>query len=139
MDFYKLLQLFWLSREKVIARKMKRKERRSFCKSIFLFLTVNYLLTNNRETLVYIITDFIHRGASEENGGQGRIKYFIFEWFFFFLFPLMLLLKEFKLLWRKILKSCYNAVGQGLSRLFETCYRVIKETFSHKLERNRPR
>ena len=43
----------------------------------------------------------------------------------------MLLLKEFKLLWWKILRSCCNAVGQGLSRLFETCYRVIKEKLSH--------
>ena len=86
-----------------------------------------------RETLVYVITDFIHRGASEENGGQGRIiKDFIFEWFFFFLFPLMLLLKGFKLLWRKMFRSCFNAVGQELSRLFETCYPLIKEKLSHK-------
>ena len=84
------------------------------------------------ETLVYIITGFIHRGTSEENGGQGRIKDFIFEWFFFFLFPLMLLLKGFKLLWRKMFRSCFNAVGQELSRLFETCYPLIKEKLSHK-------
>ena len=84
------------------------------------------------ETLVYIITGFIHRGESEENVRQRRIKDFIFEWFFFFLFPLMLLLKGFKMLWRKMFRSCFNAVGQELSRLFETCYPLIKEKLSHK-------
>ena len=45
----------------------------------------------------------------------------------------MLLLKRLKLLWRKIFRSCFNAVGQELSQLFETCYRLIKEKLSHKL------
>ena len=89
-------------------------------------------MSNYRETLVYIITDFIDRGASEENGRQGRIKDFMFEWFFFFLFPLVLLSKGFKLLWQKMFRSCFDTVGQELSRLFETCYRLIKEKWSHK-------
>ena len=61
---------------------------------------------------------------------------FIFEWFFFFILPFMLLLKGLKPIWRKTLGPCFNTgldwLGKQVASLWNTFYATIKEKLSNK-------
>jgi hypothetical protein len=78
----------------------------------------------------------LNRGASTESGERRKITDFIFEWFFFFIFPVMLLLKGIKLIWRKSCGPCFTAgldwLRKELARLWKTFYPWMKEKLSNK-------
>jgi hypothetical protein len=71
---------------------------------------------------------YLNRGTSPE--GERKIKDFIFEWFFFFIFPIMLLLKGLKLLWGKFgpyFTAGLRWLGKELEHLWKTFYPWVKE------------
>lgn len=92
---------------------------------------------------IFNIALFHFRGVSEESGERRKMTDFIFEWFFFFILPFMLLLKGLKPIWRKTLGPCFNTgldwlgkqvarLGKQVASLWNTFYATIKEKLSNK-------